>query len=232
VTDDHDAIDELLAGYVLEGLSGPDAAEVDRLLAEHVPGCDRCHDTLDGFQRVMGELGLSASPMQPPDLLWPRLERDLSPRRTRRMPVWGAGRVAAAVAAVVVLVGVGGLVVTTAGGNDPVLANADLGQIQRLQQSPGASTTDVGEVDEVSAPGVRETYLMGTDVSMPPAGMTYRLWAIGSDGDVEYLGDFAPVNGVVALEVQLDAATVQLLVTLEPAASEPASPGQPAWPAA
>ena len=37
MTPDHDAIDELLAGYVLQALSGPDAADADRLLAEHVP---------------------------------------------------------------------------------------------------------------------------------------------------------------------------------------------------
>jgi len=63
---DHDATDELLAGYVLGSLSGEDAVEVDRLLAEHVPDCDRCRATLDAFQGLTGEIGLSASPAPPP----------------------------------------------------------------------------------------------------------------------------------------------------------------------
>jgi anti-sigma-K factor RskA len=232
MTDDHDAIDELLAGYVLEALSGPDADEADRLLAEHVPGCARCRETLDDFAGVVGDLGLAAPPAPVPDLLWPRIERDLEPRSGRRFASWSGGRVVAAVAAVVAVVGIAGLVTTTRGGDAPVLANADLAQIRSLAERPDAETTDVGEVDEVTAPGVEETYVMGTDVSMPPPGMTYRLWAIDADGSAAYVGDFTPVNGTVALAVHLDDETVRLLVTFEPAGSEPGSPGQPAWPAA
>jgi anti-sigma-K factor RskA len=232
VTDDHDAIDELLAGYVLEALSGADADEADRLLIEHVPGCDRCRETLDDFAAVVGDLGMSVTPAPTPDLLWPRIERELEPRSGRRFPSWSGGRVAAAVAAVVAVVGIAGLVVTTSGADAPALANADIAQIRSLAERPDAETTDVGEVDEVTAPGVEETYVMGTGVSMPPPGTTYRLWAIHGDASAEYVGDFTPINGTVALEVHLDDGTVQLLVTLEPAGSEPGSPGQPAWPAA
>jgi hypothetical protein len=48
---DHDAADELLAGYVLGSLTGPDAEEADRLLTEHVPDCLTCRSTLDGIGR-------------------------------------------------------------------------------------------------------------------------------------------------------------------------------------
>jgi hypothetical protein len=231
VTLDHDAIDELLAGYVLRALGGPDATEADRLLAEHVPGCATCQETLTAFQGLTGELAVSVTPAVVPDMLLPRLRNELEPRRTRRMPAWGGARIVAAVAAVVVAVGVAGLAVSSGGGADPVLANADLAQIQRLAAQPAAQRTDLGEADEVTAPGVEETYVMGTGVSAPPPGMTYRLWAIGPDG-ARYLGDFAPVNGVVALEIRIDTATAQLLVTLEPVNSEPGAPGQPAWSAA
>ena len=232
MTPDHDAIDELLAGYALRALSGPDAVDADRLLAEHVPGCEDCQLTLTAFQELTGDLAASVAPTRVPDMVLPRLHTELEPRRTRRMPAWGGGRVVAAVAAVVVLVGAAGLAVSSRGGGaDPVLANADLAQIRSIAAQPGAQVTDRGEVDEVTAPGIEETYVMGTGVSAPPSGMTYRLWALGPDG-ASYLGDFAPVQGIVALEIQIDTATVQLLVTLEPAGSEPGSPGQPAWSAA
>ena len=39
MTEDHERIDELLAGYVLRRLSGEDAAEADQLLSDHVPSC-------------------------------------------------------------------------------------------------------------------------------------------------------------------------------------------------
>ena len=64
MTDDHEATEELLAGYVLRSLSGADAAEADRLLSEHVPGCTTCRDTLDDLQRLTADLGLAASPIE------------------------------------------------------------------------------------------------------------------------------------------------------------------------
>ncbi|MBW8742248.1 MAG: hypothetical protein JF623_06400 [Acidobacteria bacterium] len=54
---DHDAADELLAGYVLGSLSGPDAEEADRLLTEHVPDCLTCRTTLDAFRGSRGDGG-------------------------------------------------------------------------------------------------------------------------------------------------------------------------------
>ena len=75
--------------------------------------------------------------MQPPDMLLPRLQRDLGPRRVRRMPTWSAGRIAATVAAVVVAVGVAGVIVGDGNGTDSVLANADLSQIQSIKALAG-----------------------------------------------------------------------------------------------
>ena len=75
---DHEAADELLAGYVLGSLTGPDAEEADRLLTEHVPDCLTCRATLDAFQGVTGELGMVADPLAPPETLLPRIERELT----------------------------------------------------------------------------------------------------------------------------------------------------------
>src|SRR4029453_4436603 len=73
MNEDHVRIQELMAGYVLDGLSGEDAVEADRLLSEHVPSCPLCRDQLAGFQAVAGDLALAVSPAQPPDLLLPKI---------------------------------------------------------------------------------------------------------------------------------------------------------------
>jgi len=54
VTEDHERIDELLAGYVLLSLSGEDAAEADRILVDHVPSCATCRATSSNGGRRRG----------------------------------------------------------------------------------------------------------------------------------------------------------------------------------
>jgi len=108
VTDDHDEIEELLAGYVLRSLSGADAAEADRLLSDHVPGCTTCRDTLDDLQRLTADLGLAATPVAPPETLLPRLHRELEPQAPRRRPL----QLFAVAAGVVAVVGLAGLTVS------------------------------------------------------------------------------------------------------------------------
>src|SRR6059036_381924 len=89
MNEDHDRIEEMLAGYVLLGLSGEDAVEADRLLSEHVPSCPRCRDAMAGFQAVAGDLALAVSPAQPPDLVLPRIRRGWPrPRFAGAAPPW------------------------------------------------------------------------------------------------------------------------------------------------
>ena len=83
MTNDHEAIDELLAGYVLRSLSGEDAAEADHLLSDHVPTCAACRDTLAAFQDLSADLALDAVPLAPPETLLPRLQRELEPPASR-----------------------------------------------------------------------------------------------------------------------------------------------------
>jgi hypothetical protein len=171
-----------------------------------------------------------------PDTVLPRLHRSLDGRRSRRMPTWHPGRLVAAAAAVVAVIGVAGLAITQVGGDagSQRLTQADLQHINEVASLPDAEVTDLGYADEVTAPGLEEIYLRGSGVPSPPDGSTYRLWAISSSGDATYLGDFVPVAGAILLGIAIDPTAVEsLLITLEPAGSEPGTPGQPApWAAA
>jgi hypothetical protein len=223
---DHDAADELLAGYVLGSLTGVDAEAADRLLDEHVPDCVTCRGTLDAFRGVTGELGMVADPLEPPETLIPRIERELTGGRRRRFPQWAPGRMVAGAAAAVILVGVVGLALGNDGGTGPsqLLTKADLATVSSLANSPGAQRTKVGEATEVEPPAHDELYIMWTGVPSPGPGLTYRLWAARGDA-VTYLGDFLPDNGVVALRIAVDPTTVdRLLITSEPLGSPPSQP--------
>lgn len=230
---DHDAADELLAGYVLGSLTGPDAEEADRLLTQHVPDCLTCRTTLDAFRGVTGELGLAADPVNPPGTLLPRLQRDLDGGgRRSRLRAWSPARIVAGAAAAVVLLGAGGLALTQDGGPGPSapLTQADLAQVQNIADNPDSHTHDLGGGTREIEPADREElYVWGTAVPSPKPGFTYRLWAI-KDGSATFIGDFAPVDGMVALKVSVDPNLVdELKVTQEPIGSVPSQPGQAAW---
>ncbi len=236
MTDGHETIDELLAGYALRSLSGEDAAEADRLLTEHVPDCVTCRDTLLAFGAVAADLGLDAPVIEPPDTLLPRIHRELDPRRGRARSAeswWNGGRIVAVAASVMLVVGLGGLALTR-GGTAPMggvtLQQADLQQAQEFANDPQAETTKMGPITEVSAPGVEEFYVIGEDVPQPPLGAIYRLWAITADG-AAYLGEFVPSStGLVALKVVVGPVPIhEVIVTVEPVDSKPSEPGSPAW---
>lgn len=232
---DHEAIDELLAGYVLRSLTGEDAEAADRLLTDHVPDCTDCLATLDAFQGLTGDIALVAAPVSVPDTMLPRLHRSLDGRRSRRMPTWHPGRLVAAAAAVA-LIGVAGLAITQVGGDagTQLLTQADLQVVNEVASRSDAQVRDYGAAEEVTAPGLEEIYLRGSGVPSPPDGWTYRLWAISPSGAATYVGDFVPVAGAILLGIAIDPTAVEsLLITSEPAGSEPAEPGQPApWAAA
>ena len=107
MTDSHETIEELLAGYVLRSLSGADAVRADHLLSDHVPSCPACRDSLAVFQGVTADLALAARPLDPPETLLPRLHRDLGSQGPRRRPA----AIFAAAASVVAVVAVETIVV-------------------------------------------------------------------------------------------------------------------------
>ncbi|MGZ5300029.1 MAG: hypothetical protein ACXWDU_10185, partial [Actinomycetota bacterium] len=83
MTETHERIEELLAGYVLRSLSGEDAVRADHLLSDHVPHCPACRDSLAVFQGVTADLALQAVALRPSDTLLPRLHRDLGAQDRR-----------------------------------------------------------------------------------------------------------------------------------------------------
>jgi Anti-sigma-K factor rskA len=229
VTDDHAAIEELLAGYALDGLTGEDAARAQTLLDGHLPNCAPCRSTLDAFAAVRGELGLVADPLPPPETLLPRLHRELEPRARRRNPA----RLVAVAASVVLVVGLGGAALTqldTNGASLTQLSSQDLGQALEFANRDDATTTDLGPATEVSAPGIDHFYVYSDDVEPPAPGNVYRLWLVRAD-ETFYVGDFVPApDGSVVLRVNADPdGWDRVLVTSEPAGSTPSTPGAPAW---
>ena len=234
MTEDHERIDELLAGYVLLALTGPDAEEADRLLSEHVPSCTRCSATLADLQVVAGELALAAAPIAPPETLLPRLHRAIDDvPLTGRAPRRGA--FVALAASVVALVAMGGLSLTL--GNRLSDAETRAGtalEILSVMRSPGAQPVNLapqGETPassglvEVSAPNVRRLYLAAENCPEPAPGKAYQLW-LGSDGTWIPVGAmFRPDNGVVLLELEVDTSTYdEIWITEESTSTIPQHP--------
>jgi hypothetical protein len=233
--DDHERIEELLAGYALRALSGKDAAEADRLLSDHVPGCDRCRASLIAFTDTVADLGLAATPLDPPDTLLPRLHRELEPRTRRPVGRWTG--VAAGVAVVVaagLALSQGMRALNLQQQNE--LVNEVLAYIQRTGATSDrleqAEASGSAPMSEVSAPDAGHFYLLGTDVPPPPPGTVYGIWL--SDGvESVFAGEFPWGPGVRVVKVPFDRSRFdRVLVTLEEVGSAPADPGSPVWEAA
>jgi hypothetical protein len=234
--DPHERIDELLAGYALGALSGEDAAETDRLLAEHVPGCDRCRATLLAYSDTAAELGLVPEPVDPPDLLLARLHRGMEPRGRRSVVRWTG--VAAGVA--IAVVGAGLALSQTMQASHLRHQSARMNDLLQFIQRHGASTdqlvesqtADVAPMSEVTAPDVGYFYLLGTDVPPPPPDMVYGIWL--SDGtETVFAGVFPWGPGVRVVRVPFDRSRFdRVLVTVEEVGAEPDQPGSTVWEAA
>lgn len=228
--DDHERIEELLTGYALLSLDGEDAAEADRLLAEHVPTCLACRRTIEDLRIVTGDLALLPAPVPVPDLLLPQIHRaiDAVPRRGRSRS--GAAWIAAA-ASVVALVAMGGVSLTMA----DRASDAETRHRQAVQAAvlaarngavsvdpvgPGAGTTFF----EVRGPDVRTLYLTSTGCPQPTAGMVYEVW-LGRDGEFVPFGRFVPEDGYVFLNIPVDVSRFnEIAITQEPEGSNTAEP--------
>jgi hypothetical protein len=234
----HERTEELLAGYVLRSLTGTDAAEADRLLATHVPTCVTCRPLLHELTETVADLAFAADPVEPSDLLLPRLHRELEPRGRRRFS--GRSGLVAGVAVAVVAVGIAfsqGLRLIDLQRQSDLVREV----LQYLQQ-PGASTDRLVAVSdppadepmsEVVAPDAEHFFLFGTDVPPPPPGTEYGVWL--SDGvDAVYVGELPWGPGVRVSKVPFDRSRFdRVLITIEPASDvAPTDPGTPVWEAA
>ncbi|HEY7660530.1 MAG TPA: anti-sigma factor [Actinomycetota bacterium] len=235
--EDHERIDELLAGYALLALSGDDADEVDRLLTDHVPGCARCRETLAGFQALSGDLALATSPAPLPETVLPRLHRSIEEtpvagRRLRR------GALVALAASVVAVAAMGGLSLVLGGRLSEAETRAGTAlEILSLMRSPGAEPVSLeprGETPPssglVEVSGVQTLYLASDNCPPPSEGHAYQLW-LGADGEWIPVGQmFAPDNGVVLLELEVDTSAYDgIWITEELIGPPPETPNTSGW---
>jgi hypothetical protein len=229
----HEAIEELLAGYVLRSLSGEDAVQADHLLSEHVPHCPACRDSLAVFQGVAADLALEATPLQPPDTLLPRLHRDLGVQDRRRRPV----AIFAVAASVVAVVGFAGLAVTQSMRvNDARSQIDDIRSAFDFARRPGASmvqvdgtNSDTEPITEISRPGTERFYLVGSNVPMPPEGTVYRVWLL-SGTQATWATDFVPEPGLMVIPLEFDPSLYdRMVISVEPAGSTPDTPEVAVW---
>jgi hypothetical protein len=212
---EHERIEELLAGYALLALDGPDAAEADRLLAEHVPTCLLCRQSLADFQAVSGDLALAVEPRALPDLVLPRIHHGMD-----EVPLTGRSRrgaYAALIASVAALVAMGGLSLTMSSRANRAESRAQTAlEILNALSAPNAasatlapqgSTPNTSSFLEVAKPEVRTVYLVTGSCPQPAEGMAYQLW-LGSGGSfVPYGRPFRPDElGRVMLELEVDVA--------------------------
>lgn len=229
MTREHERELELLAGHALSALGAEEEAEAERLLAEHVPGCGTCRDAVDDLQAVVGELALAARPVDPPELLFARIRREI--REGDRRPRRGLGLVAAAVG-ITALVGMAGLSASL--GSRATRAEAErITAVEMLSamRDPSTNPVPLEAMSATTAGGLVEVaheeqlYLYGEGVPAPQPGHAYRLW-LGSDGVFHPVGEpFAPRDGIVLLRITVDPTRFdEILITEEPLGEEPERP--------
>ena len=232
---DHQRIDELIAGHVLRALEGEDAAEAERVLAEHVPTCPRCRSILDELEETAGDLALAAGPAPPPELLLTRLHREIRETgRERRRPVGSWIWMAAAVTVV-------GLTVWNAVLHTRLSNELDtkrrISTAMGVLSQPGYRTVSFDTTRKAPShmraafrPGDARVVLFGSNIPDPKPGNVYRLW-VGRQGHFVPRGDFAPEEGLVALLFPIDLSRYdEILITEEPAGVPSAEPaGQERW---
>jgi hypothetical protein len=228
--ENHERIEELLAGCAIGALSGEDGIEADRLLAEHVPTCPLCRETLAGFRGVTDRLALGAAPVTPPDLLFARLRRSVRPQ----LPVRRRGAFVAAAAGVAALVGMAALSMSL--GTRATLAQTHLDAMADLVDAisqPGAAPVslqsrgvDATPMVEVSGPTLERMIVAGHGVPQPAQNSVYVIWVRSSTGELRRLGNLMPDGtGFVYRTFEVDPSTVaEILITEEPLGTSPSAP--------
>jgi len=237
---DHDRVDELLAAHALHALDGDDLREAERLLAEHLPECERCRETVEGFRGITADLALGSRPASPPQMLLPRLRRetlalpvDAEERPSR--PSRAVGSWLSAVAALTLV----GLILWNAflhvSLGDVRDRQGRIAQVTHFMAQPDAQTVALDSLRP--SPRVlmgyreAEVALFGTDVRSPARGHVYRVWVGRGDRDFQWVHDFVPDEGLVALLVGFDARRFdEILITEEREGGHGKAPnGAPRW---
>lgn len=216
---DHTEIEELLALRALDGLDEEDAARLEIAMAEHGE-CQGCGDIERGFAEAAAFLAASLDPDPVAPDAFDRLieatrtrapvEADaLAVRRARRgLPGWLA-------AAAAFLVLIGSVAFWRSGGG--VETETDWGA--RVVRFEGGE----GELAMAFVPGEPGAAFWGRNLPDPGAGRTYEIWMIAGDSPVSG-GCITPVDGRVAIFVEADVGTADLMAVTVESSSCPEAP--------
>lgn len=210
--EDHERIEELIAGYALEALSGADAEAAETLLAEHVPGCLTCRRLLDDYRAAAGDLALAADPVDAPETVLPALrraieeDRDRGTGRIRRgVPAW-----VGAVAAVALLTMGGVTAVLTQRISDADEQRAAAENAITLMSDPASRVLPLRgaaagtDADIAYKPGQSPCFLVVTDIPRPRRNHPYEVWVTVDGVPARLVGTFLHRRSTTILEIPID----------------------------
>ena len=248
----HEPWEQLAVGHALDALEPDDEAQ----FLAHLPTCATCRRVVDDTRAVMGELAVTAEPLEPPRSLWERIraEVDTSARKPVPAPApppaarggsvvalppstpqrWA--RVTTAVAVAAALLGAvvtGGVAFVV--GNDRGTAARQLNQVLGCVESPQCRMVRLTGESEAAAVAM----LRGESIRLVVDGLPrnnrakeiYVLWQATPSGTMKAVATFDVTSGRRHL---LDAEPVAPLgsaavfaVSRERGRSAPATPSRP-----
>jgi anti-sigma-K factor RskA len=208
---DHQQLEESVAAYALGALDDADRAETERTLLEHLSGCESCRALFNDLREVTADLALAVAPREVSSEIERRILEGIPERAPRvaapeapgRRSRFGRVAIVAAAAAIVAL------------GAWNVQLSSRVNDATKRTQTATAALSLLGAPDTrsirlagaggtlvfVYRPG--EAVLVGHDVSAPGKGKVLQLWLMRA-GVPTSAGVFDPVDGVVALSVNVD----------------------------
>jgi anti-sigma-K factor RskA len=228
--------------HALTGAYALDALDADERAAfeDHLATCPECAREVASLQATVTRLGASTAVSPPPDLRAAVLAQASAtaqvPPTTSRTPVarepapvrpraWASPQRwlrTAAAAAVVVALGVGGVLVVRDNENARLSAQMQ-DKAMRIMTAPDAVSHDVdlGASHVVTSMEMGAAVLLGEDVPMPDDGTVYQVWMMHADGSPAPGPVFVPHDGEVMAVVEGDLTTVtELVVTEQPRGEE------------
>ena len=205
--------EDVRAGEYVLGLADPAEA---RNIEDEASRNARLAASIGGWERRFAPLYAAIPPVDPPPVLWTRLERnafgaDLSgtPRiataRRSRVPLWGAGVAGFALAA-----GLAAVVVLQRPAAPPPVAVAAL-----LPKTPGAAII----VAERLPDGALSFQSVGPLAA--PAAHDYELWSLPTGATRPIALGLLRPGGVVLAADHVPSGAGQILVSLEPTGGSP-----------
>ena len=213
MTLDHTTIEELLAVQALGGLDGDDIEILARERASH-GDCEECRRLEDDFTETAGRFPLALDPEPVDPAMVDRIVStpagdDVSRRREGRADQrWRAVAAVAAALAVIVIAASALRPSPTA----PSIASPS----QQIVTFEGDA--DAGNLSMAYTPGRPGAVFWGTDMPALAEGQVYEIWMFQGDTPIGS-GCVSPQDGTIAVSVDADVGSSELMaVTVEDAA--------------